>query len=108
MSFRGRLLIASPLLPNYKALFVPLVKKLGYEYSATDSPDTTLLRTLAITHAAAARDKELVLLDEKNCIICLNHKLGSSRSFSHASSTSWTQEMTLKFLLICSVLFTRL
>ncbi|KAF8232360.1 hypothetical protein L208DRAFT_1272750 [Tricholoma matsutake] len=39
-----------------RALFVPLVTRLGYEYADTDSTDTSLLRTCAITQAAAARD----------------------------------------------------
>ncbi|KAG6813612.1 hypothetical protein H0H92_009229 [Tricholoma furcatifolium] len=43
-----------------RALFVPLVKKLGYEYSATDSADTSLLRTCAISQAAGAKDEGVV------------------------------------------------
>ncbi|KAF9054698.1 leucyl aminopeptidase [Panaeolus papilionaceus] len=43
-----------------RKLFVPLVEKLGYEYSPDDSPDVTLLRTLAITQSAAARDSTVV------------------------------------------------
>lgn len=43
-----------------RALFVPLVEKLGYEYSASDSADTTLLRTLSISGAAAARDPGVI------------------------------------------------
>jgi aminopeptidase 2 len=41
-------------------LFAPLVEKLGYEYSDSDSADTTLLRTLAIQQAAAAGDPKCV------------------------------------------------
>ncbi|KAG8927425.1 Aminopeptidase 2 mitochondrial [Tulasnella sp. 418] len=41
-------------------LFKPIVDRLGYEYSETDSPDTVELRTLAITVAAAANDKDVV------------------------------------------------
>ncbi|KJA14359.1 hypothetical protein HYPSUDRAFT_80850 [Hypholoma sublateritium FD-334 SS-4] len=40
-----------------RTLFVPLVERLGYEYSENDSRDRILLRTLAITQAAAADDK---------------------------------------------------
>ncbi|KAI0050503.1 leucyl aminopeptidase [Auriscalpium vulgare] len=43
-----------------RQLFVPIVKRLGYEYSADDSPDTTQLRTLAIEQAANAQDPEVV------------------------------------------------
>ncbi|TFK42895.1 peptidase family M1-domain-containing protein [Crucibulum laeve] len=43
-----------------RALFVPLVEKLGYEYSASDSPDITELRTIAISQSAAARDLAVV------------------------------------------------
>ncbi|KAF9463935.1 leucyl aminopeptidase [Collybia nuda] len=39
-----------------KALFVPLVNKLGYEYSDTEPTDTSLLRTCAVEQAALARD----------------------------------------------------
>lgn len=41
-----------------RSLFVPLVKKLGYEYSESDSADITQLRTTAISHAASAEDPE--------------------------------------------------
>ncbi|KAF8803558.1 hypothetical protein BYT27DRAFT_7214560 [Phlegmacium glaucopus] len=43
-----------------RALFVPLVEKLGYEYSESDSRDTSLLRTLAVGQASAARDEGVV------------------------------------------------
>ncbi|KAG5645001.1 hypothetical protein DXG03_007278 [Asterophora parasitica] len=43
-----------------RALFVPLVNKLGYEYSASESTDTSLLRTLAISQAAGARDEGVI------------------------------------------------
>ncbi|PPQ65107.1 hypothetical protein CVT24_003068 [Panaeolus cyanescens] len=43
-----------------RKLFVPLVEKLGYEYAPEDSRDTSLLRTLAIGQAAAARDPTVV------------------------------------------------
>ncbi|KAF9036751.1 hypothetical protein BJ165DRAFT_1532853 [Panaeolus papilionaceus] len=43
-----------------RKLFAPLVERLGYEYSADDSPDVTLLRTLAITQSAAGRDPNVV------------------------------------------------
>ncbi|KAF7777794.1 hypothetical protein Agabi119p4_3866 [Agaricus bisporus var. burnettii] len=42
------------------ALFVPLVKKLGFDYSSSDSVDTTLLRTLAVSQAAAAGDPSVI------------------------------------------------
>ena len=35
---------------------MPLVKRLGFEYSADDSTDMTSLRTLAISGAASACD----------------------------------------------------
>jgi aminopeptidase 2 len=40
----------------FQALFVPLVNRLGYHYADTDSSDTLLLRTCAITQAAQAKD----------------------------------------------------
>ncbi|CAA7267619.1 unnamed protein product [Cyclocybe aegerita] len=43
-----------------RALFVPLVNKLGYEYPAGESRDISLLRTLAVTQASAARDEGVV------------------------------------------------
>ncbi|KXN83489.1 Aminopeptidase 2, mitochondrial [Leucoagaricus sp. SymC.cos] len=43
-----------------RTLFAPLVKQLGYEYSTNDSADTTMLRTLAISQAAAARDPDVI------------------------------------------------
>ncbi|KNZ75425.1 Aminopeptidase 2, mitochondrial [Termitomyces sp. J132] len=43
-----------------RALFVPLVEKLGFEYLATDSVDTSLLRTCAISQAAAAKDEGVI------------------------------------------------
>ncbi|KIL68636.1 hypothetical protein M378DRAFT_71638 [Amanita muscaria Koide BX008] len=39
-----------------RILFVPLVNQLGYEYEEKESPDTTSLRTCAITEAALAGD----------------------------------------------------
>ncbi|KAI6039016.1 hypothetical protein EDC04DRAFT_2879735 [Pisolithus marmoratus] len=41
-------------------LFVPLVKRLGYEYSSTDSVDTSQLRTRAIEQAGNAGDFDVV------------------------------------------------
>ncbi|GLB35338.1 putative aminopeptidase [Lyophyllum shimeji] len=41
-------------------LFVPTVDRLGYEYLPTDATDTSLLRTLAISQAAAADDEGVV------------------------------------------------
>jgi aminopeptidase 2 len=43
-----------------RELFVPLIEKLGYEYSESESRDTSLLRTLAVEHASAARDEGVV------------------------------------------------
>jgi len=43
-----------------RALFVPLVEKLGYEYSESDSMDTSLLRTLAVGQASAAQDEGVI------------------------------------------------
>ncbi|THV07366.1 leucyl aminopeptidase [Dendrothele bispora CBS 962.96] len=43
-----------------RSLFGPIVKKLGYEYSASDSPDTTQLRTCAIGMCAVAEDMTVV------------------------------------------------
>ncbi|KAG6821168.1 hypothetical protein H0H93_005388 [Arthromyces matolae] len=42
------------------ALFVPLVEKFGYEYPTTDSVDRSLLRTCAITQAAAGKDEGVI------------------------------------------------
>lgn len=39
-----------------RELFVPLVKRLGYEYSDSETPDISLLRTLAVGQSTAARD----------------------------------------------------
>ncbi|KDR73433.1 hypothetical protein GALMADRAFT_72186 [Galerina marginata CBS 339.88] len=43
-----------------RSLFVPLVEKLGYEYSKDEPLDTSLLRTLAIREASAAGDDGVV------------------------------------------------
>ncbi|KXN92312.1 Aminopeptidase 1 [Leucoagaricus sp. SymC.cos] len=43
-----------------RALFSPLVEKLGYDNAAGDSSDTIMLRTLAITEAAAAHDSKVI------------------------------------------------
>lgn len=51
--------LTDPLLEQ--ELFVPLVQRLGYEYSDKDSIDTSLLRTLAITQAAGTRDEGYVV-----------------------------------------------
>ncbi|KIJ31991.1 hypothetical protein M422DRAFT_783647 [Sphaerobolus stellatus SS14] len=42
-----------------RALFEPLVRKLGYEYPDGEDPDTIQLRTLAITQAADAESEEV-------------------------------------------------
>ncbi|KEP46132.1 leucyl aminopeptidase [Rhizoctonia solani 123E] len=41
-------------------LFVPLVKKLGYEYNDSESPDVHELRTIAITQSAICRDESVI------------------------------------------------
>ncbi|CUA73079.1 hypothetical protein RSOLAG22IIIB_05144 [Rhizoctonia solani] len=41
-------------------LFVPLVKKLGYEYKDSESPDVHELRTIAITQSAISQDEAVV------------------------------------------------
>ncbi|KAJ4000685.1 leucyl aminopeptidase [Lentinula boryana] len=41
-------------------LFKPIVSKIGYEYSADEDPDVSLLRTCAITNASYAKDEEVV------------------------------------------------
>ncbi|KAF8162999.1 leucyl aminopeptidase [Crassisporium funariophilum] len=43
-----------------RTLFVPLVNKLGYEYSESESRDTSLLRTLAVGQAADAQDEGVI------------------------------------------------
>lgn len=45
---------------HIQSLFTPIVLKLGYEYSAQDSADTTQLRTLAVTQAAEGGSKTSV------------------------------------------------
>jgi len=41
-------------------LFVPIVKRLGYEYSANEPTDVTLLRTRAISTALTGRDPSVI------------------------------------------------
>ncbi|KAJ7046577.1 leucyl aminopeptidase [Mycena alexandri] len=43
-----------------RSLFVPIVKRLGYEYSADEPTDVTLLRTLAISSAVGGRDQSVI------------------------------------------------
>ncbi|KAF8212441.1 hypothetical protein K438DRAFT_1806516 [Mycena galopus ATCC 62051] len=43
-----------------RSLFVPIVKRLGYEYSADDAFDVTQLRTLAISMAASGEDQGVI------------------------------------------------
>ncbi|KAH7889759.1 peptidase family M1-domain-containing protein [Phlebopus sp. FC_14] len=43
-----------------RGLFTPIVKRLGYEYSVSDSADITQLRTGAIGQAAVAGDTDVV------------------------------------------------
>ncbi|KAE9396723.1 hypothetical protein BT96DRAFT_966398 [Gymnopus androsaceus JB14] len=40
-------------------LFKPIASELGYEYSADENPDISLLRTCAISNLVSARDEEL-------------------------------------------------
>lgn len=49
------------LLKKFRAsLYTPLVDKLGYDYSDSDSADTKQLRTLAISGAAASEEQKVV------------------------------------------------
>ncbi|KAJ7172678.1 leucyl aminopeptidase [Mycena filopes] len=43
-----------------RSLFVPIVKRLGYEYAADEPTDVTLLRTLAISSAFGAKDQSVI------------------------------------------------
>ncbi|KZT24123.1 leucyl aminopeptidase [Neolentinus lepideus HHB14362 ss-1] len=43
-----------------RQLFLPIVKRLGFEYSPSDSSDTVALRTLAIRMAAIGKDQEVI------------------------------------------------
>jgi len=43
-----------------RALYNPLIQRLGYEYLETDSADATLLRTRAIHQAAMAEDQDVL------------------------------------------------
>ncbi|KAJ7470561.1 leucyl aminopeptidase [Mycena latifolia] len=43
-----------------RSLFVPIVKRLGYDYSADEPTDVTLLRTLAISSALTGRDQGVI------------------------------------------------
>lgn len=43
-----------------RSLFVPIVKRLGYEYSADEPTDITLLRTLAISAAVTGNDQGVI------------------------------------------------
>lgn len=43
-----------------REFYAPLVEKLGYEYSDSDSADISLLRTLVISGAANAQDKGVI------------------------------------------------
>ncbi|KAF5391327.1 hypothetical protein D9757_002062 [Collybiopsis confluens] len=42
------------------SLFLPFVKKLGYEYSDSDSPDISQLRTCAIEQCLSAKDQSVI------------------------------------------------
>ncbi|KAF9077342.1 ERAP1-like C-terminal domain-containing protein [Rhodocollybia butyracea] len=41
-------------------LFKPIVSELGYQYSANEHPDISLLRTCAIINASGAKDEEVI------------------------------------------------
>ncbi|KAJ7063121.1 leucyl aminopeptidase [Mycena amicta] len=43
-----------------RTIFVPLVHRLGYEYSADEETDVTLLRTLAISSALMGQDQAVI------------------------------------------------
>lgn len=43
-----------------RALYNPLIRRLGYDYLEIDTADTTLLRTRAIHQAALAEDKDVL------------------------------------------------
>lgn len=43
-----------------RVLYNPIIQRLGYEYSSSDSPDVTELRTRAISQAAQAQDAEVL------------------------------------------------
>ncbi|KAI0933682.1 hypothetical protein AcV5_005768 [Taiwanofungus camphoratus] len=43
-----------------RELFVPIVKRLGYEYSDDESVDVREMRTMAITQAAVANDESVI------------------------------------------------
>jgi len=43
-----------------RSLFVPLVDKLGYDYTDADTIDSSLLRTCAVSAAAAAKDPGVI------------------------------------------------
>ncbi|KAJ7109179.1 peptidase family M1-domain-containing protein [Mycena epipterygia] len=43
-----------------RSLFVPIVKRLGYEYSADEPIDVTLLRTRAISAAMTGKDQSVI------------------------------------------------
>ncbi|KAI9056855.1 leucyl aminopeptidase [Trametes sanguinea] len=47
-----------------RELFVPIVKRLGFEYKASDPHDEVQLRTLAIEQAASAEDSWYVVMGE--------------------------------------------
>lgn len=44
---------------------MPIVNRLGYEYSASDTPDISSLRTTAINVAANAGDKGCVVIHQR-------------------------------------------
>ncbi|KAE9406410.1 hypothetical protein BT96DRAFT_875684 [Gymnopus androsaceus JB14] len=51
----------SSLLNEFRvSLFSPFVKKLGYEYSASDTPDISQLRTCAIDQCLSAKDQSVI------------------------------------------------
>ncbi|CAK5277482.1 unnamed protein product [Mycena citricolor] len=58
--FSGNQKIVDTLRAFNRSLFVPLVKKLGYEYLEGEDLDVTQMRTLAIGAAMSARDQSVI------------------------------------------------
>ncbi|KAL1709873.1 hypothetical protein EV121DRAFT_252475 [Schizophyllum commune] len=52
--------VADKLKAFRRSLFVPIVDRLGYEYSADEHPDVTQLRTLAISQSAASDEPKVI------------------------------------------------
>ncbi|KAI0029430.1 peptidase family M1-domain-containing protein [Vararia minispora EC-137] len=73
-----------------RALFGPLVRRLGFEYSGSDSAATTQLRTIAIKQAASAKDEEVVkvLLDRFKKFAAGDEKILSGDLYTTACVTA--------------------